>query len=181
MIKYISVLTLLISLFSCNEPQSKDDKAFEINQLSNLITDSIKIAIDNECDPNIHIYDLTALRRDVSTILFVNPITFAEYLDMKKMPTAFYEQKKRLFLIYSGLEELITPDKDFQSLIRRKYDSTCGKYNILKQTGINDTNGVFFEIKDGKLMKYSNSRPDFYDFFFDRKFDTSKYVPANVE
>lgn len=176
--KLIFILVFIASFTSCKLNQNNKGPVFVETQISDLIRDTIKNIIYSKCSSNFYIYDVTIVRLNTNAILYLHPITYIEYLDHKRFPITFYEYKQKLYLVYSGIESITKADDVYINLIQNKFDSVCTKYQISRQHSTNDTQPLFFKLNGNELIEYTNS--NFYDFFFDRKLDTTKYEPLKI-
>lgn len=133
------------------------------------IRESLKDDLFNRCkkyDSAYHIYAITLSKLDKSSIIFLRPVTYYEYLKEKGIPFTIYNYKDILFLVYSGVEDILL--RNDSALVKDKYDSVCQKYNIGTIEFAYDKEPLFLKLQADTLSPFYDS--DFHLLFYDRKY-----------
>ena len=170
-----------VILIACN--QQEKHKVIQNDLLSMGVENDLKQWLKEDIffkckkyDSSHHIYDITLSRLNKSTIINLRPVIYYDYLKDKGAPLFFYEFNDILFLIYSGLEEMLTEEKK-TTLLKNKYDSTCLLYNIKDINSTYDKEPLFLKLTHDTLTTFYDSK--FHMLFYDKQIDTTAFTPFN--
>ena len=104
-------------------------------------------------EPDCQLFDVTFTRLNTSTVLYIRPVIYVEYIE-KGVPLSYFMEQNRLFLIYSGLDEIVSRNDPEIALIRSVYDSACRANNIGSIDRTYDKPPLFMRIDGDTLHKY---------------------------
>ena len=128
------------------------------------------------------VYVITVIRLRNETILDIYPVRGNDFVRNNWKPAMSYEFNESLYLVYCGLESIVTMDSVYVNEVQNKLDSTCLKHGINYNPNTTyDEPPLFTKVQNDSLVSYETGRSkEFYMIFNGVKEIKSSFSPPTI-